>query len=215
MALYTMHKSLFAISTQHDLTNTSYPGPEPLYDYGLFVVINHKGQINNRHYTSVAHFQDTWCHFDDDKIKAGFNPPCIPSLGLTSPDNYSGMTLTVALTAINSATGHTIYVNNLPATVSVNKLLTSSTLAHSSRSTFSLRNHVFLSFLDGATAVAFHAEVTIKKLSLHGQEPKTRWGKLSPVPSQVMVALPISQNNVSHNGYLGGLDEGMTKKQLS
>ncbi|KAF9012623.1 hypothetical protein BDQ17DRAFT_1387289 [Cyathus striatus] len=71
---------------------------------------------------------------------------------------------------------------------------------------------VFLSFLDGATAAAFHADATIKKLSLHGQELKIGWGKPSPVPAQV--ALAISQSNASRNVYLGGLDENMTEEQL-
>jgi ubiquitin carboxyl-terminal hydrolase 22/27/51 len=69
-----------------------YPGPEALYDYELFAVVNHEGQIDNGHYTSFARFQDTvradlslplaathhtyslislpcqWCRFDDDKV---------------------------------------------------------------------------------------------------------------------------------------------------
>jgi hypothetical protein len=40
----------------------SYPGPEALYDYELFAVINHEGQIDNGHYTSFARFQDTVRH---------------------------------------------------------------------------------------------------------------------------------------------------------
>jgi hypothetical protein len=36
-----------------------YPGPEALYDYELFAVVNHEGQIDNGHYTSFARFQDT------------------------------------------------------------------------------------------------------------------------------------------------------------
>jgi hypothetical protein len=38
---------------------SSYPGPEALYDYELFAVINHEGQIDNGHYTNFARFQDT------------------------------------------------------------------------------------------------------------------------------------------------------------
>lgn len=37
---------------------SSYPGPEALYDYELFAVINHEGQIDKGHYTSFARFQD-------------------------------------------------------------------------------------------------------------------------------------------------------------
>jgi hypothetical protein len=38
---------------------SSYPGPEALYDYELFAVINHEGQIDKGHYMSFARFQDT------------------------------------------------------------------------------------------------------------------------------------------------------------
>ncbi|KAH9981548.1 hypothetical protein BJV74DRAFT_82281 [Russula compacta] len=146
-------------------------------------------------------------------FSGAFNPPRTPSLGLASPGNYSGAALTAALTASNNATGRTVYVGNLPATASVDELLN---LVHfgplESIRVLPEKSCVFLSFLDGATAAAFHADATIKKLSLHGQELKIGWGKPSPVPSQV--ALAISQSNASRNVYLGGLDEGMTEEQL-
>jgi ubiquitin C-terminal hydrolase len=47
--------------TSHGRGN-SYPGPEALYDYELFALINHEGQIDNGHYTSFARFQDTVRH---------------------------------------------------------------------------------------------------------------------------------------------------------
>lgn len=49
-------------------------------------------------------------------------------------------------------------------------------------------------------------------MGLHGQELKIGWGKPSPVPAQV--ALAISQSNASRNVYLGGLDESVTEEQL-
>ncbi|KAJ8520755.1 hypothetical protein ONZ45_g2476 [Pleurotus djamor] len=33
-------------------------GPDTMYDYDLFAVINHEGQIDNGHYTSYARYQD-------------------------------------------------------------------------------------------------------------------------------------------------------------
>lgn len=35
-----------------------YPGPDAMYEYDLFAVINHEGQIDNGHYTNYARFQD-------------------------------------------------------------------------------------------------------------------------------------------------------------
>ncbi|KAF7354378.1 Ubiquitin carboxyl-terminal hydrolase [Mycena venus] len=51
----------------------SYPGPAAMYEYDLFAVINHEGQINNGHYTNYARFEDevrviSWYRFDDDKV---------------------------------------------------------------------------------------------------------------------------------------------------
>ncbi|TFY65623.1 hypothetical protein EVG20_g5463 [Dentipellis fragilis] len=46
----------------------NYPGPEALYEYDLFALINHEGQIDNGHYTNFARLQDEWYRFDDEKV---------------------------------------------------------------------------------------------------------------------------------------------------
>ncbi|KAJ6568652.1 hypothetical protein B0H19DRAFT_1024019 [Mycena capillaripes] len=46
----------------------AYPGPSAMYEYDLFAVINHEGQINNGHYTNYARFEDEWYRFDDDTV---------------------------------------------------------------------------------------------------------------------------------------------------
>lgn len=101
----------------------------------------------------------------------------------------------------------------MPASASVDELLN---LVHfgplESVRILPEKSCVFISFLDAQTAAAFHADATIKKLALHNQELKIGWGKPSPVPSQV--ALAISQSNASRNVYLGGLDENVTEEQL-
>jgi len=138
----------------------------------------------------------------------------LPSLNIPAAQAaYSPVALTAALSASTNATGRTVYVGNLPSTASVDELLN---LVHfgplESIRVLPEKSCVFLSFLDGATAAAFHADATIKKLALHGQELKIGWGKPSPVPAQV--ALAISQSNASRNVYLGGLEETLTEEQL-
>ncbi|KAJ3881895.1 hypothetical protein F5051DRAFT_75580 [Lentinula edodes] len=149
----------------------------------------------------------------------GFPQQRLPSLTIPqgNPNGpqtaYSPVALSAALSASNNTTGRTVYVGNLPATASVDELLN---LVHfgplESIRVLPEKSCVFLSFLDGATAAAFHADATIKKLTLHGQELKIGWGKPSPVPAQV--ALAISQSNASRNVYLGGLEENTTEEQL-
>ncbi|PSR72692.1 hypothetical protein PHLCEN_2v11387 [Hermanssonia centrifuga] len=137
-------------------------------------------------------------------------------LSLTIPQPqaspYSPAALSAAITAQGNATGRTVYVGNLPATASVDELLN---LVHfgplESVRVLPEKSCVFLSFLDGATAAAFHADALIKKLALHGQELKIGWGKPSAVPSQVALAI---QQGASRNVYLGGLDEGVTEEML-
>jgi hypothetical protein len=133
---------------------------------------------------------------------------------LTFPQaQYSPVALTAALGQTNNVTSRTVYVGNLPATASVDELLN---LVHfgplESIRVLPEKSCVFLSFLDGPTAAQFYADAVVKKLSLHGQELKIGWGKPSPVPSQV--ALAIQQSNASRNVYLGGLDENTTEEQL-
>lgn len=126
---------------------------------------------------------------------------------------YSPAAITAALGQTNNVTSRTVYVGNLPATASVDELLN---LVHfgplESIRVLPEKSCVFLSFLDGPTAAQFYADAVVKKLSLHGQELKIGWGKPSPVPSQV--ALAIQQSNASRNVYLGGLDENTTEEQL-
>ena len=149
------------------------------------------------------------------RLQQTLNQQRLPSLTIPPPSAgpYSPAALTAALSAQTNTTARTVYVGNLPATASVDELLN---LVHfgplESIRVLPEKSCVFLSFLDGATAAAFHADALIKKLSLHGQELKIGWGKPSPVPSQV--ALAIQQSNASRNVYLGGLDEAMTEEQL-
>ncbi|KAG6820064.1 hypothetical protein H0H93_005687 [Arthromyces matolae] len=147
-----------------------------------------------------------------------FGQQRIPSLNLNIPAAqaaaaYSPAVLSAAISASSNATSRTVYVGNLPSTASVDELLN---LVHfgpiESIRVLPEKSCVFLSFLDGATAAAFHADATIKKIGLHGQELRIGWGKPSPVPAQVSLA--ISQSNASRNVYLGGLEESTTEEQL-
>lgn len=177
---------------------------------GMLGAFPYNGQMSN--------FGQVYFLSSSSKMFSYFMLQRMPSLNLTipTPQNaaaYSPVALNAAMNASNNATGRTVYVGNLPATASVDELLN---LVHfgplESIRVLPEKSCVFLSFLDGATAAAFHADATVKKLSLHGQELKIGWGKPSPVSAQV--ALAISQSNASRNVYLGGLDENMTEEQL-
>lgn len=142
--------------------------------------------------------------------QAGQRPNQLSVPGTT---NNFAVAAAAAAAAANNQTGRTVYVGNLPADASVDELLNLVRFGPlESVRVLPEKSCVFISFLDGATAAAFHADASVKKLALHGQELKIGWGKPSPVPSQVM--LSIQQSNASRNVYLGGLDESMTEEQL-
>lgn len=55
------------------------PGPDAMYEYDLFAVINHEGQMENGHYTNFARFQDEWYRFDDEKVTPSTLGTCLNS----------------------------------------------------------------------------------------------------------------------------------------
>ncbi|KAF8591122.1 cysteine proteinase [Ramaria rubella] len=61
-------------------TGASNPGPETMYEYDLFAVINHEGQMNNGHYTNFARYCDEWYRFDDDKLYPSSLQECLNSI---------------------------------------------------------------------------------------------------------------------------------------
>lgn len=60
-------------------SETGYPGPDAMYEYDLFAVINHEGQMDNGHYTNFARFRDEWYRFDDDKVTPSTLSDCLAS----------------------------------------------------------------------------------------------------------------------------------------
>ncbi|KAG7091337.1 hypothetical protein E1B28_010380 [Marasmius oreades] len=137
----------------------------------------------------------------------GAYSPVAFSPGLQTPltSNPLGLSPLNPLSATLNPQNRTIYIGSLPSTASVDELLN---LVHfgpiESIRVLPEKSCVFLSFLDAQTAAAFHADSTLRKLSLHGQELKVGWGKPSAVPQQVVVA--VQQQGASRNVYLGGLN---------
>ncbi|KAI0749382.1 cysteine proteinase [Daedaleopsis nitida] len=54
-------------------------GPEALYEYDLFAVVCHEGQIDNGHYTCYARSHDEWYRYDDDKVTHSSLGACLSS----------------------------------------------------------------------------------------------------------------------------------------
>lgn len=107
----------------------------------------------------------------------------------------------------------TVYVGNLPADASVDELLNLVKFGPIDNvRILPEKNCAFISFLDGSTATAFHADACVKKVSLHNQELKIGWGKPSQPHPGVLMA--VQQNQASRNVYVGQLDESASEQSL-
>lgn len=54
--------------------------PATTYDYELFAVVNHEGQLNTGHYTNFARSQNEWYRFDDEKVTHTTLRECLQSI---------------------------------------------------------------------------------------------------------------------------------------
>lgn len=107
----------------------------------------------------------------------------------------------------------TVYVGNLPADASVDELLNLVKFGPIENvRILPEKNCAFISFLDGSTATAFHADACVKKVSLHNQELKIGWGKPSQCHPAVLMA--VQSNQASRNVYVGQLDESASEQSL-
>lgn len=130
--------------------------------------------------------------------------PDYSTMGSRMPAAQSGMMVPV---------GRTVYVGNLPAEAAVDELL--SLVKFGPIENVRLlpeKNCAFISFLSGQVAAAFHADSSVKHVSLHGQELKIGWGKPSVPPPAVVMA--VQQHGASRNVYIGQLDENTTEQDL-
>ncbi|WRT67368.1 uncharacterized protein IL334_004339 [Kwoniella shivajii] len=131
----------------------------------------------------------------------------------TMTGNYGPAAAAAAAAAAGNTTGRTVYVGNLPAEASVDELL--NLVRFGPIETVRLlpeKSCVFISFLDGSTAAAFHADASVKKLALRGQELKIGWGKPSVVHPTVQAAVANAQ--ATRNVFVGNLDPEMNEQEL-
>jgi RNA recognition motif-containing protein len=114
---------------------------------------------------------------------------------------------------IMSGTSRTVYLGNIPAETSAEEILghVRSGQIESVR-LLPDKNCAFISFLDGSSATHFHSDAILKKLSIKGHDIKIGWGKPSPVPTSV--ALAVQQSAASRNVYLGNLAEETTEVEI-
>jgi RNA recognition motif-containing protein len=139
--------------------------------------------------------------------------PFMPMLSHIHPQHHHHQHVQMHHHHNSNALGRTVYVGNLPADASVDELLSQVKFGPIENvRLLPEKSCAFISFLDGNMAAAFHADASVKKMSLHNQELKIGWGKPSPCHTAVLIA--VQQQQATRNVYLGNLDENVTEQSL-
>ncbi|KAG0205612.1 hypothetical protein BGX33_007849 [Mortierella sp. NVP41] len=112
----------------------------------------------------------------------------------------------------NNGGSRTVYIGNVPAEATIEDILNlvRNGIVENAR-LLPEKNCAFVSFLDSASANAFHHEAHARKLEFAGQELRVGWGKPSPVPPQVAQAV---QQGATRNVFIGGVDDSVTEQSL-
>ncbi|KAF2675207.1 hypothetical protein BT63DRAFT_474852 [Microthyrium microscopicum] len=129
---------------------------------------------------------------------------------------YNGQNMAMAgqmMPSMISGTSRTVYLGNIPPETSAEEILNHVRSGQiESVRLLPDKNCAFISFLDSSSATHFHSDAILKKLSIKGQDIKIGWGKPSPVPTSVAIA--VQQSQASRNVYLGSLAEDVTEEEI-
>lgn len=168
---------------------------------------------NSANHFSPQMYQNLPQHdnFTSHPLLAGSQSPTVGFANMAAP-GYGGPSMHVT-PGIMSGTSRTVYLGNIPAETSAEEIL-SHVRSGQIESVRLLpdKNCAFISFLDGSSATHFHSDAILKKLSIKGHDIKIGWGKPSPVPTSV--ALAVQQSGASRNVYLGNLSEETTEAEI-
>lgn len=103
------------------------------------------------------------------------------------------------------APSRTVYLGNIPSDIQPNELLdyVRSGILENVKILPS-KNCAFISFIDQQSALLFHSDCILKKLSIKGHDIRIGWGKNTSILPAVMEA--IQRDGATRNVYLGNLN---------
>lgn len=112
------------------------------------------------------------------------------------------------------APSRTVYLGNIPSDIQPNELLdyVRSGILESVKIIPS-KSCAFISFVDHQSALLFHSDCILKKLSIKGHDIRIGWGKSTPVLPAVMEA--IQRDGATRNVYLGNLNNSVNGETIT
>jgi len=114
---------------------------------------------------------------------------------------------------VDVAPSRTVYLGNVPADITPKELLdhVRSGIIDNVR-VLSDKMCAFISFLDKSSALLFHSDAILKRLTIRDNDIKIGWGRNAPLSSIVLNA--IQRDGATRNVYIGNLPKDITEEQL-
>lgn len=112
------------------------------------------------------------------------------------------------------APSRTVYLGNIPADIQPNELLdyVRSGILESVK-ILPAKNCAFISFVDHQSALLFHSDCILKKLSIKGHDVRIGWGKNTAILPAVMES--IQRDGATRNVYLGNLNNPVSGETIT
>lgn len=132
--------------------------------------------------------------------------------------NHSQPSIVAQLQTVQSsglvAPSRTVYLGNVPGDIEPNELLDfvrSGVLENVK--ILPSKNCAFISFVDPQSALLFHSDCILKKLSIKGHDIRIGWGKNSSILPAVMEA--IQRDGATRNVYLGNMNNPNSNEMIT
>ena len=113
----------------------------------------------------------------------------------------------------NSAPSRTVYLGNVPGYITPKELLdhVRSGVIESVRF-LPEKMCAFISFLDESSALLFHSDATLRRLTIKDNDIKIGWGR--NIPINPMVLSRVQRDGATRNVYIGNLTKDITEAKL-
>lgn len=177
-------------------------GPGGDYFDGMSFASQSEGNIPLGHHFNLTPFQGA-------KNNGHLNSYQVHNLPPTTPQGQQELfgQVTPGADGMSAAPSRTVYLGNVPSDIQPNELLdyVRSGILESVKILPS-KNCAFISFIDHQSALLFHSDCILKKLSIKGHDVRIGWGKDTPILPAVLEA--IQRDGATRNVYLGNLNSG-------
>ncbi|EGV61987.1 hypothetical protein CANTEDRAFT_125404 [Yamadazyma tenuis ATCC 10573] len=148
------------------------------------------------------------------EYQGGYMGGSTPDMNMNSGMGLINGNSNSSVNVSNGAPSRTVYLGNIPNDIEPRELLdyVRSGILESVK-ILPNKNCAFISFVDHQSALLFHSDCILKKLSIKGHDIKIGWGKNTPILPAVLES--IQRDGATRNVYLGNLSNPITGEMIT